>query len=452
MRRGALLLLFVASCGSDQSFEYDLYPIQLARAPIQPGGEAIGGLLAKVNTPVGVQPLLVDTAFPFNSLGRGGCPAGVSGWTYTGNIDLLDGWNPAAPLRASFDDVGLFDICPGLVGDSSVQPVGVVGGSLLANFSVGFTFPSSASQPALMSLWPSYPATDDQLAQDGWVSLRFNLRGSAAVAQGNGEASLTLPNSRTVLAACAAPRAFATTDPQETCAKGEVTVKSSGENLLLALGTGEGPLILGQSAWARVANQMGLSPDAGTTGDLYTAYSTDPISARFVSLPRLALLQGTTDNTWTGACAELASARRIEWVLANQTDPPNPAVCFQPCDASGGQALATRAYLELGGPLLAAVVSETSAVIGALNGDVPPNAQVDGIIGAGTLAGTRLRIDYPAQPQGRVVADCEDAASRDTCWTAPSCPSPSLSSNGQTHTCFGQPPPPHGWAPAPVCP
>jgi hypothetical protein len=445
MRRCSFLFLLLAACGSDQTLEYDLYPIQLARAPIQPGGEDVGGLMAKVNTPAGIQPLLVDSAFPLNSLGQQGCTGGqIPGWTYTGDIDLLD---TSGVLRASFDDVGLFDICPGQVGDASVQPAGVMGGSLLANFSVGLTLPREPGT-ASMTLWPSFPGTDDQLNQDGWATLHFDLRGSGSVAQGNGEASVTLPNSLAVLSACAAPRAFATTDPQETCALSEVATKSSGENLLLAVGTGEGPLILGESAWTRVASQMGLSPDAGTAGLLYTPFSTTAVPALFVSLPRLAILQGTTDNTWTGACAELASARRIEWVLANQqsTDNPTGSACFQPCDASGGQALTTRSYLELGGPLLAAVVSDASVVISTLNSDVPANPVVDGIIGAGTLAGTTLQLDYPAQPDGRVIAACEYASSRDACWAAPSCPS--LSASGQTHTCFGQPPLPL----APVCP
>jgi hypothetical protein len=86
-------------------------------------------------------------------------------------------------------------------------------------------------------------------------------------------------------------------------------------------------------------------------------------------------------------------------------------------------------------------------VISTLNSDVPSNPQVDGVIGAGTLAGTRLRIDYPAQPQGRIIATCEDGATRDACWTAPSCP-PSPSANQQTYTCFGKPAPGR----APVCP
>jgi hypothetical protein len=356
----------------------------------------------------------------------------VAGWTYTGSMDVRDGWNPAAPLRASFSNVGLFDICPGFVGDSATQPAGVLGGPLLANFSVGLALPRDAAQPALMTLWPSFPGTDDQLAVDGLAALHFNPRGSASAGQVGGEASLTLPNSRVVLAACAAPRPFATTEAQETCAHGEVALKASGQDLMLAVGTGEGPLILSDLAWGRVAAQLGVAADAGTAGELYTPFATSATPALYVDVPRLALLQGTTDSSWLGACTELARARRIEWVLANQ----DSGACFQPCDASGGSSVSTRAYLELGGSLRVAVVSDTSEVIRSLNADVPSQVQVDGIVGAGTLAGTRLRLDYLSQPTGRVLAACEAGATRETCWTAPSCPP--LSANGQTLTCFAQ--------------
>jgi hypothetical protein len=158
-----------ASCGSDQSFVYDLEPIQLGRAPITPGGEAIGGLLANVTTSAGIQPLLVDSAYPINSLAPAGCAgSGTPGWTYTGNMDLRDG-SATTPVRASFDNVGLFDLCPGPTGDAATQPAGVMGGPLLANFSVGFVFPRSADPLATMSLWPSFPGSDDQLTQDGFV-------------------------------------------------------------------------------------------------------------------------------------------------------------------------------------------------------------------------------------------------------------------------------------------
>jgi hypothetical protein len=439
MRRYPLFLLLLASCGSDQSFVYDLEPIQLARAPIIPGGTATGGLLANVATSAGIQRLLVDSAYPLDSLAPAGCAGGgTPGWTYTGNMDLRDG-SAAAPVRASFDNIGLFDLCPGPTGDAATQPAGVMGGPLLANFSVGLVFPRSPSL-ATMTLWPAFPGSDEQLAQDGFVPLRFNLRGGASAGQGNGEASLSLPNSRIVLAACAAPRAFSTTEPLETCASGEGALKASGQDLMLAIGTGEGPLILSQPAWQRIATQLGLASDAGTAGDLYTPFSTTPTPARFLTVPRLAIFQGITDSGWSGPCAELARARRFEWVLANQP----LGACFQPCDASGGQTIATHSYLELGGSLDVAVIGETSDVIRSLNVDTPPNPQVDGIIGAGTLAGTQVRLDYPSTPQGRVIAACQDGSTRDQCWPAPSC----WGTTGQPRACFGQVP--TVWAP--VCP
>ena len=432
-------MLLLASCGGEQSLVYDLEPIQLARAPVTPGGPATGGLLANVSTAAGIQRLLVDSAYPLNSLAPAGCAGGgTPGWTYTGTMELRDGWSAAAPVRASFNHVGLFDLCPGPAGDAATQPAGVMGGPLLSNFSVGFELPRSADRYASMTLWPGFPGSDERLAQDGFVSLRFNLRGGGAAGQSGGEPSLALPDARIVLAACAAPRGFSTTEPQETCARGEVALRASGQDLMLAVGTGEGPLIVSQSAWQRIAALMGMASDAGTAGNLYTPFSTAPIAAHFLTVPRLAVFQGA-DSGWGGPCAELARARRVEWALANQ------GACFQPCDASNGRAATTQAYLELGGAIDLAVVSETSDVIRSINVDSPPKPQVDGIIGAGTLAGTRLRLDYTAKPQGRVIAACEEGSTQDQCWTASSCPG--LSATGQT-VCFGQTVP--AWPPA--CP
>ncbi len=117
----------------------------------------------------------------------------------------------------------------------------------------------------------------------------------------------------------------------------------------------------------------------------------------------------------------------------------------EPCDDGGNRAVTTRPYLELGGPLRVAVVSQTSDIIRSLNGDAPPNPQVDGVVGAGTLAGTRLRLDYLAEPSGRVVAACEPQSPRDLCWSGPSCPG---FPEGSAHTCFGTPV--ASWPP--VCP
>ena len=434
--RNLLPLLLFAACGSDQVLTYDLEPIEVLRAPTQPGGPALGGLWAKVTTPNGIAPLLVDSAYPLNSLAQGGCPA-TPGWTYTGDIELRAG-NATAPVRAWFRHVGLFDICPGSTGDAANQAVGVIGGPLLTSFAVGLNLPRSPDTAATMTLWSGFPGSDDQLVQNGYAPLHFVARGGASIAQGSGEASVTLPSARIVLSACAAPRAFSTSEPVETCLAGEVATRASGQDLMLALGTGEGPLILSQSAWNRIAAQLGMASDAGTAGDLYTPFSTASTPTHFLTLPRLAIFQGTSDSNWNGACIELARARRIEWALANQAS----GACFQKCDVSSGKAVDSRSYIELGPALDLAVVSDSSDLLRSLNVDSPPNPQVDGIIGAATLAGTRLRLDYPAQPEGRVIADCEPdpKSTREQCWTAPSCQA-GWPANAKGHSCFGQPQP-----------
>src|ERR1039457_3433738 len=82
MRRYPIFILLLASCGSDQWFAYDLEPIELARAPIAPGGATLGGLLANVATSAGIQPLLVDSAYPINSFAPAGCAGGgTPGWS-----------------------------------------------------------------------------------------------------------------------------------------------------------------------------------------------------------------------------------------------------------------------------------------------------------------------------------------------------------------------------------
>jgi hypothetical protein len=198
------------------------------------------------------------------------------------------------------------------------------------------------------------------------------------------------------------------------------------------VGTGEGPLILSDWAWQRVAAQLGLPADGGTAGQLFTPFVTEPLPARFVDIPRLAILQGNTDSAWLGACTELARARRTEWVVANQ----DAGRCFQPCDGTSGHSVPPRSSLELGGTLRAAVVGVDSDLIRSLNADVPPRPQVDGIVGAGTLAGTRLRLDYLSEPSGRVIASCEAGSTRDTCWAAPSCPG--FTDREKIPVCFGR--------------
>jgi hypothetical protein len=354
---------------------------------------------------------------------------------------VLDAVAPSAPLRAAFRGVGLFELCPGPVGDPGTRVGGVLGGDLLSHYSVALALPRDAARPAAMTLHSGLPASDEVLAHNGYAVVRITARGAADLVSAAGVGLGHVSASRPAVRACAAPRAFSTGEPVETCARGQLQARASGTNLLLAISTGHGPLVLSTSAWSRITGDAVTPPD-GSEPPLHSPLSPGAVSARWVTLPRLALVDGGNSDDWLGACAELARSRRIEWVLNNQ----DQKACFQPCDADGNLARTSAAYLELGTGLTTAVVSDTSDLVRALNVDVPPGAQIDGIIGAGTLAGTRVEIDYPARPDGRLTAVCEAGADRQACHAAPRCPR--LSGSGQTHICFGLPP--RGLAP--VCP
>jgi len=435
------LFLALAGCSGEPVFEYDSRPIDLQRAPSAPGGSALGATLARVKVGSDTPLFVVDTGSLLSSLRRGVCPTTTpEPVAYQGDIELLGAWGSQVPLRASFRGVTLFDLCAGAVGDADTQAAGVLGGDILRNFSLAFALPRDPAQPATMTIYSDLPAADSDLAADGYAVVKFNLRGSTAAATASGNGRPSLPSSRVVMRACGNPPAFAPNGPVAACKTGEVEVQAAGTNLLLALSTGHGPLVLSASAWQRLGSDA-PAPLPGESA-LYSPLVANPIPAHWVTVSRLALVDGDSGDLWPGACAELARVRRIEWTLANQ----DSGACFQPCDVSGGVALPAAAYLEIGSDLHAAIISDTSDLIISLNEDFPSGAQVDGVIGTEALAGVPIEIDYITQPQGRLVAACDPGVDRQKCWAAPRCLG--LSGAGQTHACFGLPP--LGFAPA--CP
>lgn len=433
----AVCWVLATSCGDGASFEYDSHAILLRNSP--------GATLAKVAVESDTPLLLVDTGYPLSALHRGPCPAVTpEPGTFRGDIDLVGAADQGNPVRARFHGITLFDICPGAVGDTATQPVGVLGGDVLSNFSVAFSLPRVANDPnspTSMTLFDSLPAGEDDLTDEGYSVIHFDLRGGGATATSSQASRASLPASRVVLRACGQPVAFSPESEMQTCGEGEVEVKASGANLLLMLSTGHGPLVLSASAWQRLSG-LTAAPEAGEPM-LYSPLVSDPVPAHWVTVPRLALVDGDTgEDSWHGACAELARARRIEWTTAHLDQ---PGACFQPCDVSGNKALAAVAYLEIGPDLSAAVVSDTSDLIRGLNQDFPAAPQVDGIIGAGTLAGTSFEIDYVSNP-ARLVSSCEFGSDRQRCWAPPRCEG--LSGKKQKHNCFGLKD--RGYAPA--CP
>ncbi len=443
MRRLLLVsALFAAACGDAPIYESDARPIQLAHAPVSSGGAAQGALLAKFRAGASTPWLLVDTGYTMSGLNPGACPM-AEPRAHTDTLEVLDAVLPTAPLRAVFRDVRLWDLCAGPAGDANTQVGGVLGNDLLSHYSLALRLPSDAGQSPTMTLYTTLPASESRLAEDGYAVIGFLSRGSAELVSASGAGLGSVSGTRPVVRTCAAPREFASDEVEEICEKGEANLRASGANLLLGISTGHGPLVLSASAWARITGQAAVAPD-GSEPPLYSPLVSEPVPAHWVTLPRLALMdRGDSDDDWPGACVELARSRRIEWTLANQAT----GACYQPCDSDGSLARTSLAYLELGGALAAAVVSDTSDLMRTLNVDVPPGAQIDGLIGAAALAGTRLEIDYPSGPDGRLTAVCESGADRKACYAAPRCPR--LSGSGQSHACFGLPPQSEL---APVCP
>jgi hypothetical protein len=461
-----------AGCGSN-CCTVDSSPINLGRAP-RGDGQPEGALLARAVVPGGVPfQMVIDTASPVTILA--GNP-GDSPTPRSMAFDLLDSTstNPKTPVRASFRGIGAFNLPLGAQGDAGTSVGGVLGGDVLRSFSVDFRFgPTCAPSPVLtegtpvgcaaLTFWNHQGASNGFLSDAGYAVLRISLMGGGETGARTDpdsfglSAPVALPPTRVVLRACAAPRAFAVTEPRELCcARGDEITRATGLDLSLVLATGAGPLVLTDAAWARVATILtarGEPPPPLSAGmALHMASWPTPIPARWSALPRFALVDleaGTAADP--GPCVELGRARRIEWVVNAQAAAAeavmmsngDTAACVQVCDtdrAEPDKAQNSAAYVELGGMIPVAVVTDTEPYLQALRADVRPEGpEVDGLVGAGALAGARLELDYRSE-QVRAIFSCEPGTAASACHSAGRCPR--LPDHDQRHVCFGLPP--HG--------
>jgi hypothetical protein len=255
-------------------------------------------------------------------------------------------------------------------------------------------------------------------------------------------APVTVLPSRVVLRACAAPRVFSVTEQQELCCtRGTEIGLATGVDLSLVLATGAGPLVLSKAAWARVSGQP-VAAAAMTAAPLLMASWPTPIPVvLWTTIPRFALVDleaGTSADP--GPCVELGRARRIEWMEHDQQAHPDVAACVQPCDTDPREtnlAQNSAAYLELGGSIPVAIVEDTEPFLQALRFDIRPEGpEVDGLLGAGALAGTRVELDY-LNDGPRAIFSCEADAAPEACHAASHCPR--LPDQSQSHFCFGLP-------------
>ncbi|HVR62607.1 MAG TPA: hypothetical protein VMU50_11940 [Polyangia bacterium] len=458
-----LVLAFQAGCGSD-CCEVDGFPVVMARGGLGPLAEAAPGALL-----VGAREdrdgaaafrMLLDTGTPITVL------AGDTSGTLavqSRSFRLLDA-NAAGATRGLFRGITALQLPLHAAGTEDTTVGGVFGGDLLSGYSVDLRLGAPCVVPGdggvaaaatgacpTVTFWNYQGANDGALSDAGFAVLPFAAYGGGEVsAQGMPDfLGLTGPYSvgasRIVVRTCAAPAAF---DPDAAsldscCNAADAARLASGANVALLLATGVGPMVLGESAWARVVAALaGASPSTSTPAlagaPLLLATWPTPISARWTVIPRLALVNMETnaDND-PGACVELGRSRRIEWMERRQVDNPALAACVQPCDAdtqSSTKAQNSAAYLEIGNGIPVAVISDDEPWLQGLRSDVRPEGpDLDGVLGAGALGPAHVEIDYRSNPH-RLITSCDGAARAD-CFAAGRCPR--LPDQSQTHVCFG---------------
>lgn len=471
--RSCLTALVVAVCASASATlscsrdccNVDGFPILLERAPLGVAVSPVGGgLLARASSPTinaaASFPLVVDTGSPVTVFD--GPPSGI---LVSRTFRLHDA--PAATtLRATFEGINTIQLPLGPAGDAATIPLGVLGADLLRGYSVDFRLagpcpgavPPTPPPPVAadiapsvcpsITFWSHQGANDGFLQDAGYAVIGFAPYGGGEVnIQGERDlfglrAPVEVPPTRIVVRTCANPDPFEPTGPEQRCCKrGDESLPTlaTGVDLALVLSTGIGPMVLSESAWARLAAKMTTTP-AMMEGPLLVATWPTPIAARWTTLPRIALVNLEAGINDPGACAELGRSRRLEWVSYQQVMHPETQACAQPCDTDpreNDKAQNSAAYVEIGGQVPVAIIADTEPMIQGLRVDVRPEGpEVDGLLGVGALGPARFEVDYRNNPN-RLIVTCDGEKARQLCWTGARCPR--LPDREQKHLCFGLP-------------
>jgi hypothetical protein len=470
----------------------DSFPIALTRAPLgapplptanlgdggtPPDG---GALVAVAGLPGSLQTfnMVIDTGSPFTILAG---PTAANPQTNAAGWNLYQAGAPVSPmtmlppLRATFRGWDVIGVPLYPVGDlTSSLPLGVLGADLLRGYSVEFRFGApcadgGAGLCSSMTFWGHLDEDASLLEDAGYAVVNFTAFGGGEItAEGDPDflglrGPLNVPATRVVLRACALPNAFApdTGSPGLSvpgCTNGQqALIQASGIDLSLMIDTGVGPLVLSASAWARVVAAAGqaqptpitlplpppppATPAPSQLPPLYVATWPTPIDVLlWATIPRFVLinLEAGPDND-PGPCVELGRSRRTEIVSYQNEMATNgaPALCGAPCDVdpnNTGEAANSAAYLEIGGQIPVAVISDDDPFLQGLRFDVlPEGPELDGLVGAAALGRARMELDYLSSP-ARAVFSC-DTDDRQVCWAAARCPQ--LPDHSSFHYCFG---------------
>jgi hypothetical protein len=247
-------------------------------------------------------------ALPDGSLVSGSVIINLS--RVTGDLSLLDGAQPDI-VRFSFKEQEVLDLPVNPVGlTTPVSIRGVLGFSLLSNFSVHLSYETDAT----ITLRDLITDTNGELAEDcdsrrlltagGFASERClavvssEPKGGGTFLLGNEE--LQLPASRVVVPMCLVPEAFDPTSDEQIA-----PTATTGTPVSALMATGLGISLISESAFARLqaTSAEPLTPSAST--EIHLPSGTETV--RLVSIPRVAVVSDQTFDL--GPCGELARRR-----------------------------------------------------------------------------------------------------------------------------------------------
>jgi hypothetical protein len=322
--------------------------------------------------------------------------------------------NLPSKSRFIFPELEAHDLKLGPVGlDKKIDVGGVVGASLLANFSVKIDYGLQST----LTLSDNLPDRNEELAGE---CVADNLTDPVKAATerctavidapriGGGKLNaggdlIDLPPTRIVVELCLAPAAF---DPLRGMGA-EDPRKPSGVQVAAIVATGLGTSVISQSAYARLA---AADPSIKPTGDATLYLPGGAEKVQLVQLPRVASVSNQTQEF--GPCGELALRRR--WLIA-KTVPLGDSLeqLIDDKSINGASAALTTTQITF------AVLRDDAPLFQGLRNEVQPYAaDIDVLLGGSFLERFEMIVDYPAN---RMILRCSRDAAPGSCQVLPWC-------------------------------
>ncbi|HEY3356940.1 MAG TPA: hypothetical protein VGQ83_27065 [Polyangia bacterium] len=387
-RRAAALVLAAAAslagCAPELSLEADPQPIPF---------DLISGVPISVAVIPGREPfhMLVDTASPISAIDLHGQSPGIE---QVSELRLLRPDDPRV-VRAILHDFGVARTPLYQAGfGTPVAVAGVLGGDVLAHYSVRFDYPAGGATMTFTerTFDEAKPETDAELAQAGRVVVRSFVLGGGTYELGDTAGSLS--PTRMTVPACA-------------------LLGGRAEDMLLLVATGFGPLTLGRSAAERIfARSVGTAEVdrlyvPGTLGGIAVLERGTLLGPEASALALVGDEHGDTPQSssdFGGPCTQLFRHQSFEPLSAAAAADCSTGPCVGP--GPNGSVVGA-AYVELcasAPPIGYAVIADEEPLLQSLRAELRPQLpEIDGFAGTEVLRSLTTELNYR---NSRVILDC----------------------------------------------